>query len=97
MYTMLDYSQITEKLFVYVRQNTFKDTGNLDSRTRLFIEGILDSMGFVMLLDFIEENFGVAMADQDLVEENFESIHAIARLVLQKQESTHKQTAEVTE
>jgi acyl carrier protein len=85
---MQDYSEITEKLFVYVRENTFKNTGNMDSGTRLFIEGILDSMGFVMLLDFIEEHFGVSVGDQDLVEENFESIDAIARLVLRKLEES---------
>ena len=81
---MENSDQIKEALFAYVRENTFKDTSNLSSDMMLFVEGILDSMGFALLLDFLEETFSIKTADSDLVEENFESIDAIAHFVLQK-------------
>lgn len=75
---------VEQELFAYVKNNTFKDTSNLTSDTKLFVEGIFDSMGFVLLLDFLEEKFNVVLADNELIEENFESINAIAYLVLSK-------------
>ena len=52
--------------------------------TLIFQEGFFDSMGFVMLIDFLEENYGVKTNDDDLVEENFESIDAISGFVESK-------------
>ena len=75
---------IQQELFKYVKDNTFKDTSNLDAATMLFTEGVLDSMGFALLLDFIETTFTITPADSDLVEENFESIDAITGYVLNK-------------
>ena len=71
-------------LFAYVKENTFKDTSNLASDTMLFVEGIFDSMGFALLLDFLETNFKIVAKDEDLVEENFESIDAIIGFVQKK-------------
>ncbi len=80
--------ELKKELFSYVRDNTFKDVSNLTSDTKLFVEGIFDSMGFVLLLDFLEEKFNLVAADSDLVEENFESIDAIAEFVTKKSSST---------
>ena len=51
----------------------------------LFVEGIFDSMGFALLLDFLEETFKITPQDSDLVESNFESIDAMTQFVLNKQ------------
>ena len=42
-------------------------------------------MGFVLLIDFLEENFNVFTNDEDMIEENFESVNAIAQYILRKQ------------
>ena len=81
---MVNTDTIQRELFSYVKDNTFKDTSNLDSESMLFVEGILDSMGFALLLDFLEEKFSIKAADSDLIEENFESINAITSYVLRK-------------
>jgi len=83
---MINSESIQKELFAYTKDNTFKDTSNLNSDTMLFVEGIFDSMGFALLLDFLEEKFGVVANDNDLIEENFESIHAITEFVLRKKE-----------
>ncbi len=75
---------LQEELFTYVKENTFKETESLTSATMLFVEGVFDSMGFVLLLDFLEEKYQVVADDSELIEENFESIDAIAAFVLKK-------------
>jgi len=85
---MENTEQIQEAIFKYVKENTYKDTSNLDAESMLFVEGILDSMGFALLLDFLEETFKISPADSDLVETNFESINAMTDFVLKKQAAT---------
>jgi acyl carrier protein len=75
---------IKSELFEYVKENTFKETNSLRSDTKLFVEGIFDSMGFALLLDYLETKFKISAEDSDLVEENFESIDAIADFIVRK-------------
>jgi len=84
---MENMEELKNELFGYVRDNTFKETKTLTSDTKLFVEGIFDSMGFVLLLDHLENQYKVAMEDRDLIEENFESINAIAEFILRKNPS----------
>ena len=60
--------ELKNELFTYVKENTFKETDSLQSDTMLFVEGLLDSMGFALLLDFLETKFQIAAEDSDLVE-----------------------------
>ena len=73
-----------EKLRKYIKENTFKESNLIKDGTLLFQEGFFDSMGFVMLIDFLEENCGIKTSDDDLIEENFESINAISQFVATK-------------
>jgi acyl carrier protein len=75
---------IKKELFSYVKENTFKETDSLQSETMIFVEGILDSMGFALLLDYLETQFQISANDSDLIEENFESIDAIAEFITRK-------------
>jgi len=76
--------EIKKELFDYVKENTFKETDSLQSGTMIFVEGILDSMGFALLLDYLETKFEIVADDSDLVEENFESIDALAEFITKK-------------
>ena len=78
---------IKNELIAYVKDNTFKETNSLTTDTKLFVEGIFDSMGFVLLLDFLEEKYKVVADDEDLIEENFESINAIIAFMERKKSS----------
>jgi acyl carrier protein len=40
--------------------------------------GIIDSLGILRLVAFIEEKFGIQVPDEDVVYENFHSIQAMA-------------------
>lgn len=76
--------EIKNELFSYVKENTFKETDSLKSDTMIFVEGIFDSMGFALMLDYLETKFQITAEDSDLVEENFESIDALAEFITRK-------------
>ena len=80
----MNTEKLQNELFAYVKENTYKETESLTSASKLFVEGIFDSMGFALLLDFLEEKFKVVADDEELVEENFESIDAISAFILRK-------------
>ena len=76
--------EIKEKLKKFILETTSVDENNINDQTLIFTEGYFDSMGFVLLITFLEETFGIKTLDSDLVEENFESIDAMSDFVLKK-------------
>lgn len=81
---MENMEELKKELFEYIKDNTFKDTKDLEYDTMIFKEGIFDSMGFVLLVDHLESTYKISMEDRDLVEENFESINALADFIQKK-------------
>jgi acyl carrier protein len=73
-----------EKVKEYILQSASADKDKIKDDTLIFKEGFFDSMGFVMLITFLEQEFGTKTLDSDLVEENFESINAITGFVARK-------------
>jgi acyl carrier protein len=61
-----------------------KERRELSERDPLIESGIIDSLGIIRLLEFLEERFSIAIADDDVVPENFETIEAISSLVDRK-------------
>lgn len=68
----------------FVCKTTFSDSDKITDNTQLFEEGIFDSMGLLNLISFLEENFGVTVADSELDADNFGSIDAIASFLERK-------------
>ncbi len=49
--------------------------------TSFLDEGIVDSMNVLELVMFVEQEFGVTVADQDIVPDNFDSVAKLANYV----------------
>lgn len=79
-----DISTIKQKVNQYVIQQTFAEKHKIQDDSLIFKEGYFDSMGFIMLITFIEDEFAFKTSDSDLIEENFESINAITSYILRK-------------
>ena len=47
----------------------------------LIDSGVLDSLGIFQLVAFLEERFGIAIADTEITPENFGTLERIERLV----------------
>ncbi len=50
----------------------------------LLEQGILDSIGIMKLIVFIEENFGIQVEDEEIIPENFQSLNSIAAFIERK-------------
>ena len=61
------------------------DPASLPSEKSLIESGILDSTGVLELVGFLEEEYDIAIADEELVPENLDSIANIVRFVAAKQ------------
>ena len=77
-------SLIKEKIESYVHQSAHVDKEKIKDDSLIFRVGYFDSMGFIMLITYIEEEFGIKTSDADLTEENFESINAITDFIDRK-------------
>jgi acyl carrier protein len=53
----------------------------LHDGSKLLEEGILDSLGVLELVNFLQDDHGIPIEDEELVPENFASIDAIAAFV----------------
>ena len=75
--------QVIERTRAYIMENflyTRRDfvVGEDDS---LLERGIIDSIGVMELVQFIEGDFGVKIDDQDITEQNMGSLRAIGAFV----------------
>jgi acyl carrier protein len=43
--------------------------------------GIIDSLGLMKLISFMEESFAIKIMDEDVIPENFQSLNCMAKLV----------------
>lgn len=71
----------------YILENfLFTDSADAFADGDSFLErGIIDSTGVLELIFFVEERFGIKVADNDMVPDNFDSVNNIARFVHGKQ------------
>jgi len=57
----------------------------LSNDTPLMESNILDSIAFLNLVEFLEEQFGLGIDDTDLKRSNFETVDVICAFVRKKQ------------
>lgn len=81
---MENTTDIKSKIRQYIIETTYAEPELVKDDSLIFVEGIFDSMGFVLLINFIEETFSIKAKDSELLEDNFESINAMAKFVESK-------------
>lgn len=86
---------IVKRLRLFLEENFLYMRGDFDLKndTSLVRSGIIDSMGVVELLFFIEEKFGVQVADEDVTEENLGTINAVAGYIMRHRMADERQSA----
>jgi acyl carrier protein len=81
---MIDVNSVKEQIKDFIVQTAFVPKEKVQDDTKIFVEGIFDSMGFLSLINFIEDTFKFKAADAELLEENFESVNAIVSFIGRK-------------
>lgn len=85
MYTA-QQQQTRDKIRAYLQENFLYTRPDLvlDDDDKLLERGIVDSMGIVELLTFIEDEFGVKPADDEISEANLGTVRAIVGFITSK-------------
>jgi acyl carrier protein len=77
--------QITSTLREFVTTNFYIPPDlKLDETTSFLDRGILDSTDVIELVTFVENQFGISVADDELVPAHFDSLGALTRFVERK-------------
>jgi acyl carrier protein len=81
------YDAVATSIREYLSRNfLFSDQGFEYGDDASFLElGIIDSFGFMELLHWVEHEFGVSVADHELVPDNFDSVCKLSSFILGKQ------------
>jgi len=71
----------------YIQSELVKDKkqSTLSDTDPLIESGIIDSLGIMKLIGFLEDKVSIQITDEELTPENFSTIAAIASLVRKKQ------------
>jgi acyl carrier protein len=56
----------------------------LDDDASLLERGVLDATGVLELVLFVEETYGLEVAEADLIPENFDTVNNVARYVVRQ-------------
>jgi acyl carrier protein len=77
---------IKENIRQYIAQNMlFSDLGFAYADDASFLEeAIIDSVGFMELVAFVQKEYDIEVGPQDLVRDNFDSVNKLARYVSSK-------------
>lgn len=71
----------------------FKNRYNLSELTtedcnKNFMEFLaIDSIGLIVLIGDLEDNFGIRFTDEDFKQEDFKTIHGIEKLIISKKQN----------
>ena len=76
--------EIKNRLHQYIVKETMSESNQINDDTLLFEQGIFDSIGLLLLIEFIKTEFNVNTSDEELVIENFESINSIEKYITNK-------------
>lgn len=85
---LTDKAAISDALLGFVKEELLYDQEDLilDEQSQLLKEGLVDSMAIFRLIDFIEQEFGLAIQPAEIQAERFQSIASISDLIMQASE-----------
>jgi acyl carrier protein len=78
-------TDVSNEIRGYIVENILFGEGRmLEADTSLHHGGIVDSMGMLEIITFVEERFGIKVADSDMVPENFGTLRRLSGYVEKK-------------
>jgi acyl carrier protein len=77
---------VTAEVRDYILKNYLfsTDPSALDDSVSLMQTGVIDSTGVLELIFFLQEKYGIEVADEEMVPENLDSVRNIAAFVARK-------------
>ena len=84
----MDIVSTQKQVREYVVENFLlgEDEDEFSDETSFLESGLIDSTGILELVSFLEEEFEIEIADEEMIPENLDSIASVARFVVLKLE-----------
>jgi acyl carrier protein len=80
---IMDKQKTASKIKTFLAQQ-FPMTKSVGNDEPLLKTGLIDSLGILDVVTFVETEFGIVVSDEDLLPENFGSIQSLTSFVQQK-------------
>ena len=81
----LNPQAVVQQIAAFVKdQFNVREPSQIDQNMELFREGIVDSMGVLTLMRFLEQTFQIQIEPREMLVENFATIAAMREFVLAK-------------
>jgi len=77
-------ADLRENLIEFLIENYHIDSDDFTKDTSLVTSGIIDSMGIIEVVEFLEKNHKVIIEDEDITTENFDSVTNIVNFINSK-------------
>jgi D-alanine--poly(phosphoribitol) ligase subunit 2 len=68
-----------DKLKVFIEEELLSEQKEVNYDDNLLVSGLVDSLGFIKMIQFLERSFGVTIPPKDMLIENFASIDAVEK------------------
>ena len=77
---------IKQQIRDYIAENfMFSSNGfNMDDNESFLEAGVVDSLGVLEMVTFVEETFGLKVPDEEIVPDNFDSVDNLAAYIERK-------------
>lgn len=72
---------IQKELRQFIASELGRDVSGVADAESLLEAGVIDSMGVLELVSFIEKQYRIAVAEDEMMPENFDSVDAIAAFI----------------
>jgi acyl carrier protein len=73
---------IKENIRKYIAENMlFSDRFTYDDDASFLEQAIIDSVGFMELVAYVQKEFSFEVGPQDLIRDNFDSVNKLARYI----------------
>jgi acyl carrier protein len=79
---------ITASIRAYLAESFFVDMPRIFDDTSFMDSGVLDSVGFLQMVVFLEHTFGISIKDAEMIPENMDSIQSLRRFIERKKRET---------
>ncbi len=80
-------NDILERLLEFITRNFMVEREEIDLNKSMIDEGIIDSFGLVEIATFMENEFGMKIAENQMVRENFGSVNKIVGFIKRETKS----------
>ena len=86
MNTQTENVQVEQAIRDFIARNLlFSDTGfNYTDEASFLQEGIIDSLGVMELVEFVQKSFGIKVEQHEVTQDHFDSVAKLAAFVRQK-------------